>query len=142
MSHRSNKWTSPHMSYPPEQGAEPRTGRLRPIAWLLVGLLMLLWSLLAGLLYVFTDPVLAWLASALDLVVDQGRGAANTIGNKQAGEILTALDTSTLPGQLLSALRGGGKVLIVIVWLVGMAVLAVLPFGLSYVGRHYYRGRR
>ncbi|AYO75503.1 hypothetical protein EBF16_00395 (plasmid) [Sphingobium yanoikuyae] len=102
---------------------------------------MLLWSVLAWLFYSFTDPVLAWVATALDLVVDQGRGAAKTLGNQPAGDVLAALDTSSWPGQWLAWLKSAGKSLVVIVWILGMAVLAALPVGLSIIGRRYFRDK-
>ena len=102
---------------------------------------MLLWSVLAWLFYSFTDPVLAWVATALDLVVDQGRGAAKTLGNQPAGDVLAALDTSSWPGQWLAWLISAGISLVVIVWILGMAVLAALPVGLSIIGRRYFRDK-
>ncbi|EHJ58549.1 hypothetical protein [Novosphingobium pentaromativorans] len=114
---------------------------MRPFAWILIGLAMLIWSLLSWLLYSFTDPVLAWLATSLDLVVDRGQDTAKTLGNKSAGDILAALDTSSLPGQLLGMLKSTGKGAVVVIWVIGMAALAILPIGLSLIGRFYVRGR-
>lgn len=88
--------------------ADPKR-EIAAFAWILIGLAMLVWSLLSWLLYSFTDPVLAWLATSLDLVVDRGQDTAKTLGNKSAGDILAALDTSSLPGQLLGMLKSTGK---------------------------------
>lgn len=141
MSHRSGHRMQPPRPIPHGGATAGRTGRLRPVVWVGVGVAMLVWSLLAWLLYQFTDPVLAWLAVALDVVVDQGQGAAKVFGNRPAGEILAAIDANTLPGQLLPMLKGAGKSIVVAIWIVGMLALAALPIGLSWVGRIYYRGR-
>ena len=119
-----------------------RSGRLRPFVWILVGLAILVWSLLAWLLYSFTDPVLAWLATSLELVVNQGQDAARTLGGAPAGDVLAALDTSRWAGQLLGMVKGAGKAAVVVVWLIGLLILAILPLGLSLIGRFYVRGRR
>jgi len=81
---------------------------------------MLVWSLLAWLFYSFTDPVLAWLATSLELVVNQGQDAARTLGGAPAGDVLAALDTSRWAGQLLGMVKGAGKAAVVVVWLVGL----------------------
>ena len=142
MSHGSRRWKNQSIEGFPQEGATRiRSGKLRPLAWILIGLAMLVWSLLSWLLYSFTDPVLAWLATSLDLVVDRGQDTAKTLGNKSAGDILAALDTSSLPGQLLGMLKSTGKGAVVVIWVIGMAVLAILPIGLSLIGRFYVRGR-
>lgn len=39
------------------------------------------------------------------------------------------------------ALKSTGKGAVVVIWVIGMAVLAILPIGLSLIGRFYVRGR-
>lgn len=103
---------------------------------------MVVWSLLAWLAYAFFDPLLAWLAGALDVVVDQGRGAARTFGDKQVGDLLTTLDTSVWPGRLLAMMKATGQAVVVVVWIAGLLVLAGFPIALSILGRLYYGDRR
>lgn len=141
MSHRSGHRMQPPRPIPRGGATTGQTGRLRPLVWIAVGVTMLVWSVLAWLLYQFTDPVLAWLAVALDVVVDQGQGAAKTLGNKPAADILAAIDANTLPGQLLAMMKAAGKSIVVVIWIVGMLALAALPIGLSWIGRLYYRRR-
>lgn len=113
------------------QGGRPA----RPLLWGFVLILMVGWSLLSGLGYMLADPVLSWLGAVATGVVQNGQGVAEAYGGKAAGEAVKALDSSGVMGQILAAAQTILKPAIIVVWGLGMLLLATLPKLAGAAGR-------
>lgn len=108
---------------PPPQAGPPAgpSGKV----WLLAGLGVLVWSLLAWVGYGLADGILRWLASNVGTVVEGGRGLAGAAGvGKEVGAAIEAVQLAGVLGWLVSLLALVLKPAIVLAW--GLGVLALL----------------
>lgn len=106
--------------------AAPRVPRTLPLAVVLVGLV--LWSLLAWVLYVVVDPVFSWIAANAGLLADSGKDLATTAGaRKEVGNIVDGLNVNDVLGQVIAVPRIILKPAIVIVWAAGAIILLAAP---------------
>ncbi|PZU85473.1 MAG: hypothetical protein DI528_11945 [Shinella sp.] len=96
---------------------------------------MVAWSLVIWLAYIMVDPVLGWFAASLPNLMDIGKDAAVAAGGKPAGDILQTLGAEGLFTQIVRLLQLVAKPLLIAIWLMGMAALALLPAGVSLVAR-------
>lgn len=100
-------------------------------------LVMVAWSLVVWVAYSMIDPVLGWLAASAPNLMNVGKEAAIAAGGKPAGDLLQALNADGLFSQIVRLLQVIAKPLLIAIWLMGMAVLAFLPAGISLIGRFF-----
>lgn len=112
-----------------------RTGGGRPALMLLWAAAAIGWSLLAWLGYSLADPLLAWLGATLPGVAESGGELATVFGGKEAGAAVDALGAGPIAAQGLGLLAIVLKPAIVVVWVLGLAALAVLATLVAGAGR-------
>ncbi len=100
-----------------------RTGGGRPA-------LMLLWAAAA-----IGWSLLAWLGATLPGVAESGGELATVFGGKEAGAAVDALGAGPIAAQGLGLLAIVLKPAIVVVWVLGLAALAVLATLVAGAGR-------
>lgn len=105
------------------------------LAWGVLIFFMIGWSALALFAYVVADPVLAWFGASLTGALANGQGVVEALGGKAAGEAVKALEAGGIAGQILTLAQAVAKPVIVIVWGLGMVLLAAAPSLLLIVGR-------
>lgn len=113
---------APPALYPPSTA--PRLGRPKPILWILVFVVVALWSLAAWAAYTMADPFYGWVAASTGLLGDGAKSAATVAG---AGSIAANLDVSGFLGQAIAFLQAVTKPVIWIVWAVGALALLAAP---------------
>ncbi|MGV3491598.1 MAG: hypothetical protein ACO1OG_09785 [Devosia sp.] len=117
-------------TYQPRGGMRPRAaGLLGRVTTGAAMVAIVIWSLLALFAFVIADPVLAWLSSAMGVVVANGESAAKMVGGEGLGAVLMeGVDAQGLAQLVMDLVTLLAKPVIVIIWAVGVAILLVLPW--------------
>lgn len=123
-------------SYPAQKDNKlttPRRGSFQTLSMAVVGVLLVLWSLLAGGIYLFIDPIFGWVAQNAGLLVDFGRDASNLSG-VESGPLIDSLNLKGWLGQLIALLWSIAKPALIVIWAVGAGLLLVAPLILRKLG--------
>lgn len=119
-----------------EAAGPPAPRMLKPIAWIVVLIGLMVWSAIALVGYVSIDSLLGWAAAIAGDVVDSGKDIATAVGvgKAQVGAV-EALNVSGILGQAITLLKIIAKPAIVILWGIGVVALIAAPLILSRAGR-------
>lgn len=112
------------------------SGGFRSRSWIVVTIVLAVWSLIAWISYALSDAVLVWAAGSAGVLVEGGKDLATATGvGKDVGPVLDNLNISGLWGQLIALLRVILKPAIVLLWAIGAVVLIAAPVILPRVRR-------
>lgn len=126
----------------PHEGRPPARRRLGPIAWIVVVVGFMMWTLLAWTAYALADGVVGWLAANAGVVVESGKNLATAAGaGKEAASMVDRLNPSGWIAQAATLLQVVLKPAIILLWAVGAIALLGAPLILSRIsgllaGRH------
>ncbi len=111
------------------------------VPWAAIGAAFIVWTALAGVVFLVVDPVVTWIAANAGLLANTGTAAATAAGGEVAGAVLGQIDVSTFFGQAMALIAAIAKPLVVFVWLLGSAALLLAPAVLPRLSRRYLSRR-